>query len=291
MDEDTEENNFAHLWAIDRRAGVAVKAYDLPASYSLQALAEWRQNWLTNHARDESWSIFNVTSFGMKRENGKEFYELVFRAQSSSEFCVEHVTERIYISSWYPGKPHGYRVGTWVCEHSINRYPSATTGAIQDSFTEWMPYWNATHAFGLNVAPGWTLETETETDDYAAFWAPGRQGIFEIGAFEVGASETLEDFTNWRIDILNRLADSWEVFQHISTVGLGGVPGAREGYLIAYVAQTDSENCVSGNVELLVLSSYHPEHPYGFLVVTGVCQHSYDLYDDDRWEMLLGFRY
>ena len=67
--------------------------------------------------------------------------------------------------------------------------------------------------------------------------------------------------------------------------------GAREEYLITYVAQTDSEYCISGEVDLMVLSSYHPAHPYGFLVATGVCQHSMDLYDDDRWEMIWGFRY
>ena len=290
---DTEELDFAYFGAPDNKAGLAVQAYDLPTSYSLQALAEWNRDYWTGVARDESWNVFEITSFTRKREGEKEFYELTYREQSSTEFCVERIVERIYISSWYPDKPHGYRVNTGVCEDSLSRH-SANTMAIQNSFTEWMPYWNATHAFGLNVAPGWTLDKTTETDDYAAFWALDRQGIFEIEAFGVGASETLEDFTNWRIDILNRLADSWEVFQHISTVGFGGIPSAREGYLIAYVAQTDSEHCLSGNVELLVLSSYHPEYEYGFLVVTSVCgpvDDLYDRYDDERLEMILGFRY
>ncbi len=294
VNEDTERDDYAYFRPPDEKAGVTVKSYDLPASYSLQALAEWRRNWLTEYARDESWNVFSITSFAKKRDSGKEFYELAYRYQSTDEFCAERVIERIYISSWYPDKPHGYKVNTGVCEDSLSRYPSSTTSAIQDSFTEWMPYWNATHAFGLNVAPGWTLDKAAETNDYAAFWAPDKQGIFEVEAFEVGASETLEDFANWRIGILNRLAGSWEVFQHTSTVGLGGIPGAREGYLIAYVAQTDSEHCISGNVELLVLSSYHPEYEYGFLVVTSVCgpvDDLYDRYDDERWEMILGFRY
>ena len=291
VDEDTEEDYFAHFWAIDRRAGVAVKAYDLPASYSLEALAEWRRDWLTEYARDESWNVFSITSFAKKMEDSEEFYELTYRAQSSTEFCVERVTDRIYISSWYPDKPHGYRVSTWVCEHSLNRYPSATTNAIQNSFTEWMPYWNATHAFGLNVAPGWILETESETDDYAAFWAPDKAGIFLIQVYEVSASATLEDFVNWRMEILNSLGDSWEVYEPKGIVGSGGVVGAREEYLISYVRQTESKYCVSDREELLALSSFHPAHPYGFLVITGVCQHSTDLYDDDRWEMIWGFRY
>ena len=290
VNEDTEELDFAYFSSPDNKAGVSVKAYDLSASYSLQRLAEWRRGWLTNRAGDDSWNVFEITSFTKKRENGKDFYELAYRFQSSTEFCVERFTERIYISSWYPGKPHGYRVSTGVCEDRLSRH-SANTRVIQDSFTEWMPYWNATHAFGLNVAPGWTLDKTTETGNYAAFWVPGRAGIFEVEAYNVGAASTLEDFVNWRIDVLNRISDSWEVFEPVGTIGLGGVRGARDAYLIAYVAQTDSEYCVSGVVELTVLSSYHPEHPYGFLVVTGVCQHSTDLYDDERWEMIYGFRY
>ena len=299
VNEDTEENNYAYIRAPDNKAGVSVKAYDLPASYSLRVLAEWRRDWLTNQARDNSWNVFKITSFARKQEGGKEFYELTYRYQRTDEFCLERITDRIYISSWYPGKPHGYRVSTVVCEHSLSRYPPSTTNAIQNSFTEWMPYWNATHAFGLNVAPGWTLEQETETDDYAAFWAPDQAGILEVIAYEVSPSSTLEDFVNWRLDILSRLGDSWEVYEPTGTYGRGGVVGAREEYLITYVGQTEAEYCVSGKVELMVLSSFHPSkplgrqypHPYGFLVITGVCQHSTDLYDDDRWEMIWGFRY
>ncbi len=234
--------------------------------------------------------MFEITSFAKRPEGGKEFYELDYRYQSTDEFCVERVTDRIYISSWYPGKPHGYRVFTGVCEDSLSRH-SSNTRAIQNSFTEWMPYWNATHAFGLNVAPGWTLDKTTETDDEATFWAPDKAGIFEIFAYEVGPSQTLEDFVNWRLDILSRLGDSWEVYEPKGTVGHGGVVGAREEYLISYTAQSESEYCVSDWEELLALSSFHPAHPYGFLVITGVCQHSTDLYDDARWEMLWGFRY
>ena len=276
--------------------GVAVRAYDLPASYSLQALAEWRRDWLTNRAREKSWNIFEITSFTKKRENGKEFYELAYRwnkdtTSDGTKHCIQRDTERIYISSWYPDKPHGYRTATWVCEHSLNRYPSTITSKIHSSFTEWMPYWNPTHAFGLNVAPGWTLDEESETDDEATFWAPDKAGIFQIFAYEVGPSQTLEDFVNWRLDILNREGDSWQVYEPKGTVGRGGAVGAREEYLISYTRQTESEYCVSDREELLALSSFHPAHPYGFLVITGVCQHSTDLYDDERWEMIWGFRY
>ena len=299
VNEDSEEDYYAYFSSPDGKAGVAVKAYDMPASYSLLALAEWRRDWLTDRARDNSWNVFSITSFTKRRESGKEFYELAYRYQSTDEFCVERVTDRLYISSWYPDKPHGYRVSTGVCEHSLSRYPSSTIDVIHNSFTEWMPYWNATHAFGLNVAPGWTLDTEDETNDYAAFWAPDQAGILEVIAYEVSPSSTLEDFVNWRLDILNRLGDSWEVYEPTGTYGRGGVVGAREEYLITYVGQTEAEYCVSGNVELMVLSSFHPSkplgrqypHPYGFLVVTGVCQHSLHLYNDDRWEMLWGFRY
>ena len=190
--------------------------------------------------------MFDITSFSRKQESGKEFHEFAYRKQSSTEFCVERVTDRIYISSWYPDKPHGYRVSTGVCEHSLSRYPSSTTGAIQNSFTEWMPYWNATHAFGLNVAPGWMLDTEDETNDYAAFWAPDHAGILEVIVYEVSPSSTLEDFVNWRAEILDSLGGSWEVYEPKGIVGSGGVVGAREEYLISYIRQTESEYCVFG---------------------------------------------
>ncbi len=287
VDEEDEELNYAYFGPLDRQAGGWVNAYDLPSSYSLQEFALWYRDWLRDYARDESWDLFEVSSFDIKREGGQEFYEMVWRAQPSTEFCIERNTERIYMSLWYPGKPHGFRVGAGVCEHSLNRYP---VEAIHDSFTEWMPYWNAAHAFGLNVAPGWTLEENKETDDYAEFWTADNAGVFQIFVHEVGPSGTLEDFVNWRLDILNRLGDSWEVFELTGTFGSVGVVGARDQYLITYVSQLDSEYCVSADVELLALSSYHPTHPYGFLVVTGVCQGSLDLYDDQRWEMMVGFR-
>ena len=294
LDEDSEEWNFAFFASPDGRSDVTINALDLPSSLSLQRFAELNRDWWINIARDESWNVFQITSFGRKQEGGKEFYELVFQRQRSTTICVEHSTERIYLSSWYPGKPHGFTVETSVCEDSRNRY-ATDNRAIQDSFTEWLPYWNPTHAWGLNAAPGWILDEETNSENYSAFWTTDKQGIFEVEAFEVGASETLEDFTNWRIDVLNRLSKSWDVFEPVGgPIGLGGVPGAREGYLISYVAQTDSEHCVAGNVELLVLSSYHPEHEYGFLVVTGVCgpvDGLYDRYDDERWEMIYSFRY
>ena len=291
LDEDTEDDDFAYIRPTsDRWAGVVVESYDLSTPYSLQELAEWRRDSLIDRARvDESWNIFEITSFVRKRENGKEFYELRYDEQSSIEFCVERVTERIYVSSWYPDKPHGYRVNTGVCEHGLGRY-SASANAIQDSFTEWMPYWNAPHAFGLNIAPGWTLETESETDEYAKFRAPDDSGVLEVEVYEVGSSSTLEDFVDWRLDLLGRLGDSWEIYEPTGTFGRGMI-GARDEYVITYIAQADSEHCVSGNVELLALSSYQPAHPYGFLVLTSVCQHSLDRHNDDRWEMIESFRY
>ena len=236
--------------------------------------------------------MFKITSFERKQERREGILRTslpLSDQQTNSAFRAN--VDRIYISSWYPDKPHGYRVSTGVCEHSLNRYPSAITNGIQNSFTEWMPYWNPTHAFGLNVAPGWTLDAEEETDDEAVFWTSDKAGIFQIFALEVGPSLTLEDFVNWRLEILSALGDSWKVYEPKGVVGRGGVVGAREEYLISYTRQTESKYCVSDREELLALSSFHPAHPYGFLVITGVCQHSADLYDDERWEMIYGFRY
>ena len=292
VDEDTENFGFAQFFTPDKKASVTVKAYDLPASYSLQALAEWRRNWLTEYARDNSWGVFNITSFAKKQEGGKEFYELAYRFQTTDEFCVSRDVERIYISSWYPYKPHGYRVNTGVCELHLNRYPSATTNAIQNSFTEWLPYWNPTHDFGLNAAPGWILDEETNRENYSAFWTTDRAGVFEIASLPVGSSETLEDFKDWRVGILNEYADTWETFEGGRIYGFGGRIGARDEYIVTYRGRTEAQYCISDRVELIILSSYHPEHEYGFLVITGVCEgvSNYDQLDDERWQMLNGFR-
>ncbi len=293
VNEDTEKKDYAFFQPLDKKAGVTVRVYDLPSSYSLQALAEWRRNWLTEYARDNSWDVFSITSFSRKRENGKEFYELTYRYQSVDESCVSRVTDRIYISSWYPGKPHGYRVSTGVCEHSLSRYPSATTNAIQDSFTEWLPYWNPTHAWGLNAAPGWILDEETNRENFSAFWTSDKAGVFEIAAQKVYRSTTLEEFKDWRVSILRNYADTWETFDGGLIFGIGGREGARDEYIATYRGRSEAQYCISNNVELIVLSSFHPEHEYGFLVITGVCENSpnYDRYDDERWEMIYGFRY
>ena len=289
VNKDTEELDYAFFRAPDEKAGLGIQAYDLPVSYSLQALAEWNRDWLTNHARDESWNIFEITSFAQKQEGGKRFYEFTYRFQSSTEFCVERGVERIYLSSWYPNKPHGFRIATYVCEHSRNRY-TTTAREIQKTFTEWTPHWNRTHAWGLNVPPGWTLDETDNTTDYSNFWAPNKAGGFEIFAHKLGPSWTLEDFKNWRVDTLNKLAESWEVYEPNPPTGIGGVPGARDKYQLTYRAQTSSEYCISKSVNLIALSRFFPGHPYGFLVITGVCEHSLHLYDDERMEMLEGFR-
>ena len=293
VDEDTEQNYYAYIRPPDNKAGVSVLAYDLPTSYSLQSFAEWNRDYLKDLAQDESWNVFEITSFVKKQEGGREFYELSYRWQSTTEFCVSHDVDRIYISSWYPGKPHGYRVTTGVCELHLNRYPSANMDAIQDSFTEWMPYWNATHAFGLNAAPGWTLDEETNVQNYSAFWTSDGAGVFEIAALPVGESETLEDFKDWRVGILNEYSDTWETFDKGVILGIGGQADAREAYIVSYRGRSESEYCVSRKVELIVLSSYHPEHEYGFLVITGVCEDSanYAQLNDERLEMIWGFRY
>ena len=293
LNEDTEDLDFANFSAPDNKAGFSVEAYDLPTSYSLQAFAEWNRDYWTDKARDESWNVFSITSFTKKRENGKEFYELAYRYQSTDEFCVERVTERIYLSAWYPGKPHGYIISAGVCELHLSRYPSATTNAIQNSFTEWLPYWNPTHAWGLNAAPGWILDEETNRENYSAFWTSDQAGVFEIVAQEVYPQTTLEDFKDWRVSVLRNYADTWETFDGGLIYGIGGREGARDEYIVTYRGRSEAQYCISNKVELIVLSSFHPEHEYGFLVVTGVCEESlnYDRYDDERWEMIYSFRY
>ncbi len=292
LDEDSEKSGFAYIRAPDRNAYIVISAFDISASDSLQGYAEWYRGWLTEYAHDNSYNVFEITSFGRKREGGKEFYELVYREQSSTAYCVERITERIYFSLWHPDKPHRYKVGTGICEGSVSRY-SANERVIQKSFTEWMPYWNATHAFGLNVAPGWILDEETNRENYSAFWTSDQAGVFEIAAQPVGSSETLEDFKDWRVGILNQYADTWETFDKGVILGFGGQIGARDRYIVSYRGRTESKYCVSRNVDLIVLSSYHPEHEYGFLVITGVCEYipNYDQLDDERWEMIYGFRY
>ena len=293
LDEDDETWDYASFWSADRKALVEVSAYDLSASDSLKEFAERRRDALMKLARDESWNVFEITSFAKKQEAGKEFYELAYRWQTSTDYCVSRDAGRIFLSSSYPDKPNGFHVTAGICEDSLVAH-TAPAEAMVDSFVEWEQYRNAKYRYSLNIAPGWSLDEDNETDKYTSFWTTDQKGIVEVLTVEVSSSFTLEDFLKWRKAELERISDSWEVYQPALTQGLGGEPGAREMYLYTYLVQSSSETCLSGNNELIALSSFHPDHPYGFLVITGVCDPDsdlYDLYSDERWEMIWGFEY
>ena len=288
LDEDDEADDYASFWTSDNIGLFSVSAYDLSDSDSLKEFADWYRDEVESYA--QFYNVFEIMSFRKIQEGDREFYEIRYRWQDSAESCVSSDTERIFLSSSYPNKPHGFVITAGICEEQLHRY-SEDTDAMFASFTEWEIYQNSKYGYTMNIAPGWTLDEEGETDTYASFWAPSNKGLFSIRAYDLSSDYTLREFAEWYRDDLKDRADedSSEVFEITSFQKRR--ENGREFYWLAYRRQNSIEYCVSSRVAIVALSSFYPNKPYGYVVSTGVCEGSLDLYDRDRLDMLDGFRY
>lgn len=98
---------------------------------------------------------------------------------------------------------------------------------------------------------------------------------------------TLRDFAEWRRDDLTQIAQSenWDVFE---TVNLER--GDSDFYWLTYrwVVSSDA-NCVSRDLELLILSARYPAMPYGFSAAAGICEDNIDAYADIVADMIASF--
>ena len=133
VDEDESTDRDSTFWAPDRRAVVEVYVYDLPTNDSISGFAEWIRDNLEQSARENSWLVFELTSFEQVKADGHEYYIMSFRWQSTDEFCVSSAERVIRLSSSFPEHPYGYVALSSACEHSLDQYDSVGLGML-DSF-------------------------------------------------------------------------------------------------------------------------------------------------------------
>ena len=140
----------------------------------------------------------------------------------------------------------------------------------------------------IDVAPGWALESHA--DDYAKFTPGNNYAAVTVYTYDLGHSMTLEDFRDWIVSKLRTDTSDWKHFELVSVKGFGGEPGAREGYIVGWVGQYTSNHCVEGHIDGLAMSHFDPATPnVGYLISTTVCEHSWDVYNQDRIDMLDSF--
>ena len=115
-----EADDYVSFWSDDENAWLEVITWDLGTSYSLVDFAEEARASLEETALDENWNLLEVTSWGPRSEDGREFYELGYLLHRSEESCVEHVSEVLELSSSYPAEPYGFIVSAGTCAYSLN---------------------------------------------------------------------------------------------------------------------------------------------------------------------------
>ena len=153
---------------------------------------------------------------------------------------------------------------------------------------QWDTYHNDDYGYALDIAPGWYLDGETD-DGYSEFWNDDRTGLIEIYTYELDGDWTLEEHAESERDFLEEQAreESWDVFE--ITAFQRQQNNGYAYYILAYRWQSSDEYCVSDDVRLIFLSDFYPYKPYGFAINSGVCEHSFDIYDEQRISMLSSF--
>lgn len=152
----------------------------------------------------------------------------------------------------------------------------------------WTTYRNDDYGYELDIAPGWHFDEDTDEGD-STFWNEDHTGLIEILTYELGSGWTLEEHAETERDYLEGLAqeESWDVFE--ITAFQKRQEEGREYYYMAYRWQSSEEYCISNDVARIFLSDFYPSKPYGFVANGGVCEHSLDIYDEQRASMLASF--
>lgn len=285
LTEETDEGDVSFS-ADSSVALLDVYVYDLSdADYSLTEFAEWVRDDLAELARSDAWDVFEITDFaGVRRDSG-EYYWLEYKYQDSDEYCVSDNTELIVLSSQYPAVPYGFSVSGVVCEHSLDYHADQVAGMLA-SFADWTPsafsatptpaawttYRSDGYGYEIDIPTDWSLGDETD-EDYAIFVSENGEAFLEIYVFDLSDDDySIVEFAEWvRDDLVERArTDAWDAFEITDFRKISGEGG--ESYRLMYRGQTSAEYCVSRYAELIVLSSQYPATPYGFNVVSGVCE-------------------
>ena len=138
-------------------------------------------------------------------------------------------------------------------------------------------YQNSKYGYSMGIARGWSLREESKTGDRVSFGAPGDVGLFEVTVHELAQFHSLREFAEWRRDKFKG--------SHIERKQEDG----REFYWLVNSRFRPSGGCSAFYIELITFSSSFPDKPYGFVLSSGVCDHSIDAFDQDRLDMLDSF--
>ncbi len=289
LNEENDDGSYVWFSNQDGTGGLEVVGYELPVPYSLKEFAEYRRAELEQWAAESSLPQFEILSLQKSQNESGEFYSLTYRWQSTPEHCVQVNVDLIFLSDWYLDKPRGFSNSIWLCEDSPDTYIH-NLAAIIDSFTEWRPYSNDVYGYQIDIPPGWTKDEDESTDRDSTFWAPDRRAVVEVYVYDPSPYDSVPEFAEWIRDDIEQTAreGSWLVFELTSFEQVEA--DGREYYRMSYRWQSTTEFCVSSVEQLIVLSSSFPERPYGYLVISDVCERSLDQYDSVRLGMLDSFR-
>ena len=131
---DETDDDYAIFVSEDGAANLEIYVFDLSDDdYSIAEFAEWVRDDLVELARTNAWDVFEIIDFSKSGHGGSESYRLMYRLQSSDEYCVSRDVELIVLSSQYPAMPYGFNVVGGVCEHSVDDY-TEQVAAILESF-------------------------------------------------------------------------------------------------------------------------------------------------------------
>lgn len=132
---DESDEDYAIFVSENGEAFLEIYVFDLSDDdYSITEFAEWVRDDLVDRARTDAWDAFEITDFRKSNQGASESYRLVYRGQTSAEYCVSRYAELIVLSSQYPATPYGFNVVGGVCERSGDDY-AEQIAAIIESFT------------------------------------------------------------------------------------------------------------------------------------------------------------
>ena len=296
VDAGSETADYAEFLTEDGAGSLEIHSEEFGAPTSLTEFAERRRGALQAAARAGGWRSFAVESLERVEKSDDEYYLLRYRSQKTAGDCASRHVERIRRSEDYPDeKPYGFVISGGICESGVADY-AFDVEAMADGFMEWEAFASPTYGYSMNIAPGWHLSTVRDGGEYVSFFTWNRRGLAQIYAMEAGGSDTLDSFAERRKAVLDARADTWEEYEPLFIKSRREHLGGRDAYISVYRGRSRSGACESGYVELVALSSYHPETPRGYVLVTQVCMNQPKAEDEyemnlDRMEMLAGFRY
>ena len=179
-----------------------------------------------------------------------------------------------------------FAVASNEVKHRLPYLISGTTPA--ESNREWTRYTHPKHGYQVSIPPTWTLK-DVEPD-YNYWSAPRNAGGVTIQVFPVRSSYTLKDFVEWRTRTLAQMSKRWDTMYPVGTWGIPPTEDQPGKVIHAYLLQTAPEYCLSGEAELWVVAARSRSQNLAYLLTAGICQHSYHLYDDDRWDIMESFK-